>query len=279
MVAGFSPIRGSLHSIVLAMNNYRAVRRGTQPDSIFFQSEIRSLLNCDRQWLFETAAEYRKCSAAWRRLCGYHSHSRRTDGLAKTLDVAEGFAAWAVVKHLRTKVVVELGTRYGASARLWKEALKRYVPDHELILCDLKDERRFIDDSECTFLEGDARQTLAEVYATRPVDLLFNDAHPYDLIRCSVEEGLLHGIAAFAFHDVGCGHPRGPFKAESASVSVDDKQIHAEDWATYGHWERHVMADVFHPGILHVEAAVIPSARIQVFDSLFGFGVVIPGVS
>lgn len=267
-------LRKTVQQASHAARNWQAVQRGTQPGAIFFQPELRFLLQVDETWLQQTAAEYRGCMAAWQHLSGLKSASRQTDGVAKSLDVAEGLALWATVKHFRPRVVVELGTQHGVSARLWKEALKKYVPDHELILCDIEDVRRLIGDSEATFLLGDARQTLQQVFATRKVDLLFNDAHPYDLIRWSVEEGLKHAVPVFAFHDVGRHHSRNTFKVESASVPLTKRYVESENWATYGAWERHVMGEVFDQRILTQDAVEMPTARMQVFDSLFGLGIV-----
>lgn len=257
------------------VRNWYAVRIGTQQKHIFFQQELQQLLDCDSKWLRTTASEYYNCSAAWRRLSGYRSPSRETDGFGKSLDVAEGFAAWALVKHLRPRVVVELGTQYGISARLWKEALKMYVPGHELILCDLEDHRRFIGDDECTFLKGDAWQTLPEVFVSRSVDLIFNDAHPYNLIRWSVEEGLKQGVPTFAFHDVGCKHPRSPFRMQSAWLKPEEKLIHTADYGPCGTWERHVIAELFDQRALYADTVEKASTRIQIFDSLFGLGIVV----
>ena len=261
-----------------ARRNRQSVYANTQPGNVFFQRELGQLLNCDRDWLAQTAAEYRACPAAWKCLSGLRSPSCKTDGIAKTLDVAEGFAVWALVKRLCPQVVVEVGVQYGISARLWKEALRAYVPDHELILCDLEDHRLFRTDDECTFLRGDACQTLLEVFASRSVDLLHNDVHPYSLTRWSVEEGRRHGVRIFTFHDVG-RRDRGPFRLESANLSSDEKLAHDTDYGNCGHWERHVMADSFDPRVLHKDLVVEDSYRIQVFDSLFGLGVVICGKS
>jgi hypothetical protein len=264
-----------LRAVGHRMRNRRAVRQGTRPPAIFFGQELRWALGRDQRWLEETAAEYRDTPAAWEKLSGLRSPSRATDGPAKSMDVAEGFAAWALIKHCRPRVVAELGTQHGISARLWKEALKAYVPDHELILCDLEDRRRFIGDDEATFLEGDARQTLRKTFERGRVDLLFNDAHPIDLIRWSVREGLKQGVPVFAFHDVGHHHPRGPFKPSAASVAETEKLAHGEEYGTYGTWERHVMAEIFDPRLLHDDSLEAGGHRVQFFDSLFGFGVVL----
>ena len=264
-----------LRAVRHRMRTARAVRDGTGPSAIFFGQELLDLTARDRRWLEETAAEYRGCPEAWKRLSSLRSPSRATDGLAKSMDVAEGFAAWALVKHCRPRVLVELGTQHGISARLWKEALKAYVPAHELFLCDLEDRREFIGDDESTFLKGDARQTLQQVFETRRVDLLFNDAHPYDLIRWSLLEGLKRGVGVFAFHDVGRHHPRGPFRAAGASAGENDKRAHGEEYGTFGTWERHVMAEVFDPSVVREDKVDANGLRIQFFDSLFGFGVVL----
>lgn len=257
-----------------ARRNRQSVYTNTEAGNTFFQYELCQLLGCDEAWIAETAAEYRACPAAWKYLSGLCSSSRKTDGIAKTLDVAEGFAAWSLVKHLRPHVMVELGVHYGVSSRLWKEALKAYVPEHELILCDLEDRRKFITDGECTFLKGDAFQTLPEVLASRKVDLLYNDVHPYSLVRWSVEEGKRLGVRTFAFHDVG-RQERGPFRPESADLSLDEKLAHDTDYGHCGRWERHVIAELFDRRVLNQDTVVEDSYRIQIFDSLFGFGAVI----
>ncbi len=255
------------------VRNRKAVRLSTLSGGIFFQRALRQLFCCEDKWLAQTAAEYRACPAAWENLSGLRSPSRRTDGFAKTLDVAEGFALWSLIKQVRPQVVVELGTQYGISARLWKEALKMYVPDHSLILCDLLDQRKFIRDHECTFVQGDACQTLPEVFASHSVDLLHNDAHLYSLIRWSVQEAKRYGVKTFTFHDVG-RRKRGPFELKSATLSSREKLSHEEDYGICGTWERHVMAEVFDERILHEDAVIEDLCVIQVFDSLFGFGVV-----
>ncbi len=259
-----------------SLRNRKVVSEQVNSGQLFLQHEAQQLLQCDAQWLLQTAREYEACTDAWRLLSGLRSPSRQTDGMAKTLDVAEGFALWALVKHQRPQVVVELGTHYGISSRLWKEALKCYVPDHKLILCDLVDRRKFIDDSESTLLLGDARNTFKEIFAKHHVDLLHNDAHPYDLIRWSVEEGIRHAIPIFTFHDVGGAKLRGgPFKPASAALSVEERRKQGENYGEFGHWERHVMAEIFDPRIVSQDFVVTREWRMQIFDSLFGFGVVL----
>lgn len=257
-----------------ARRNRQSIFDNTQPGKIFFQRELCQLFDRDEAWIAETVAEYRACPAAWKYLCGLRSLSHKTDGYGKSLDVSEGFAAWSLVKHAHPHVIVELGVLYGTSSRLWKEALKAYVPEHELILCDLVDSRKFITDDDCTFLKGNAIHTLPEVFTSRKVDLLHNDVHPYSLVRWSIEEGIQHNVKIFTFHDVG-RRKRGPFRPGSANLSLDEKLANETEYGKYGHWERHMMAEVFDRRILNNDAVIGDFYRIQIFDSLFGFGAVI----
>lgn len=251
--------------------NRSTVRQMAALGRPFFAAELRDFLGCDADWLAATAQEYAACPAAWEHLSGLRSATRATDGMAKSLDLAEGFALWTLVKHLRPKMVVELGVQYGISARLWKEALRRYVPDHRLILCDLEDKRRLIGDDEARFYRQDAAEVLPQLFAEEEVDILHNDAHPYDLIRWSVDEAMTHQVPCLTFHDVGRG-PRNTFRPESAHLTQEDKVRHSLDWGEYGLWERHVMAELISPELLHQDAAVTPGWKVQIFDSLFGFG-------
>ena len=254
--------------------NKVVVHDAAQQGAPFFAAELASLTGRSAAWLQEAAREYAACNKAWQQLSGLHSVRRLTLGYTATLDVAEGFALWALVKHLRPRVVVELGTQFGLSARLWKEALKAYVPDHKLYLCDLLDRRRFISDQEATFLEGDARVLLANVLDHEQVDILYNDAHPYDLIRWSLDAGIAHNVPCFAFHDVGGRDLRGyPYLVESAALSEEERMANGTNYLQVGHWERHCMAESFDPAILTQNAVENAVWKQQIFDSLFGFGV------
>jgi hypothetical protein len=250
----------------------RATMQQTQAAGrIFFQTELRHFLGCDDAWLAATAAEYARCPAAWEHLSGLKSATRATDGMAKSLDLAEGFALWALVKHLRPQAVVELGVQYGISARLWKEALTAYVPGHSLILCDLEDKRRLITGDEARFYQADAAQVLPRLFAEEQIDILHNDAHPYDLIRWSVEEAMTHQVPCLTFHDVGRG-ARNVFRPESAHLTQEEKTRQSLNWAEYGLWERHVMAELISPDLVRQDAATGHGWKAQIFDSLFGVG-------
>lgn len=250
--------------------NQATIQRMRATGEVFFAAELRHFLGRDDPWLAATAQEYADCPAAWKYLSGLQSPSRATDGMAKSLDVAEGFALWALVKHLRPRVVVELGVQYGISARLWKEALTLYVPDHSLILCDLEDHRRLIQDGEARFYQEDAAKVLPRLLAEEEVGILHNDAHPYDLIRWSVQEAMAHQVPCLTFHDVGRGR-RSVFRLESAQLSLREKVRHSLNWGEYGLWERHVMAELISPDLLHQDSAEGNGWKAQVFDSLFGF--------
>lgn len=270
--SAYVTLRQNLRSRIQKSKNDRCVRSQPNP---FFQEELGWLLDGDESWLIKTFQDYQNCPEAWEWLSGLNSSSSKTDGFAKSLDVAEGFAVWALVAAKRPKVIVELGVQHGISSRLWKEALKKYVPDHQLYLCDLEDRRRFIDDSESIFLKGDAYELLPELYASQTIDLLHNDAHPYSLIDWSVREGLKNSIPIFTFHDVNGSQPRQTFQHEHAHISRDEKLANDLAWQNYGHWERHVMGEQFDERIWYESAVENDQFKTQVFESLFGFGAVL----
>ena len=176
-----------------AQRNRAAIKSMLSHSSnIYFDAEIKRLLGVQSEWLNKTAEEYNDCPSAWQHLSSLKSPSRETDGWAKSIDVAEGFAAWALIKRFRPRVLVELGVNKAISSRLWKDALNRYVPGHKLYLCDLDDHRVAINDDEAIFVRGDAFETLKNIFAQEDVGLLFNDAHPYRLIDWSVRQGITH---------------------------------------------------------------------------------------
>lgn len=241
----------------------------------FFQKELCQFLCVDKEWVKETFREYAETPEAWIRLSSYQSPSSQYDGKAKSLDIAEGFAVWSFVKMFRPKNVVELGSQFGISARLWKEALQRYVPQHSLHLFDLEDKRQYITDQEATLHLGDAYRLFPEFLKSNKVDLLINDAHPYELIKWSLFEAIQKKVPYFAFHDVGNRTKRGPFRKNYFHLSEYDKLKGSLNWGKYGHWERHVMADVFDRKIADQKFTENKNVRVQIFDSLFGYGFVI----
>ncbi|MFQ5437053.1 MAG: hypothetical protein ACE5FD_19515 [Anaerolineae bacterium] len=115
---------------------------------------------------------------------------------------------------------------------------------------------------------------LPRLFAGQQIDLLHNDAHPYDLIHWSVQEAIWNHVPVLTFHDVGQVH-RGSFRAESYTLSQEEKIKCCVDWGVYGHWERHVMAELLDERILREDFVENEQWRIQIFDSLFGFGVAI----
>ncbi len=251
---------------------YVSIWRNTRTGRIFFQNELQRLLGCDEAWLRQTAQEYLARPEAWQLLSALQSPSRRMDGFAKSLDVAEGFALWALVKMLRPLVVVELGVNLGISSRLWKEALNTYVPNHQLILCDLVDKRMFIGDQDAKFIQGDAFESLPQLFREYSIDILHNDAHPYDLIHWSVSEAMKLGVPCLTFHDVGKGR-RGGFRPESSRLTREERLAQNTNWQQFGLWERHVMAELIDERVATEDWVSTPEWNCQIFDSLFGFGV------
>jgi hypothetical protein len=260
---------------LLSYDNKANIEYRAKTGEAFFQKELCKFLNVDKSWIKQSFGEYAETPEAWVRLSSYRSPSSQHDGKAKSLDIAEGFAVWAFVKKFRPKNVVELGSQFGISARLWKEALQKYVPGHELHLFDLEDKRQYITDQDATLHLGDAYRLFPEFLKSNRVDLLINDAHPYELIKWTLTEGILHKIPFFGFHDIGCTHKRGPYKKEYFKLSEYEKIKGSLNWHHYGLWERHAMADFFDKRIAAESCVENEHIKCQIFDSFLGFGFVI----
>ena len=253
------------------LNSEQILEKWIREKNPFFKSEIKKFYEENDVWVLESLNDFYNCKVAWENLTLFQSDSRKGDGIGKSVDIAEGFAIWCFVRHFKPQSIAEIGTRYGVSARLWKEALKKYVPEHRLTLFDLEDVRRYIDDSEAKLIVGDAFKLFPDFLNNHPVDLLILDAHPYELTRWALEEGFKRGIKNFAFHDVGKKHRRGPYKPQYYTLPEIVKLKHSLDWGTYGTWERHLQADFFDKALATKDYVQNEFSTSQVFDSLFGY--------
>ena len=54
-----------------------------------------------------------------------------------------------------------------------------------------------------------------------------------------------------------------------------EKLQHSEEYGPHGTWERHLMAEVFDRRVITQDFVVTPTWRMQIFDSLFGFGAIL----
>ena len=252
---------------------------GTKP----FTQELQDLLSVSVEQIENYYNEFERLSV-WRLLPEIGSNSRRTDHSDKTLDIAEAFSFYCVLRHLKATSIIELGTRFGVSSALLHATLvenMKEIPKSRrnatLIGCDLVREFQYIDEQAkyFTFNCGDAHNLFPSILETRQFDCLFNDAHPYTLIKKSTESAIENKVRVLAFHDVGKKHRRSSFNRESYFLSEEEKIKNNLNLKDYGYWERHVMAEIFGERILDEDSLETVDHKVQIFDSLFGLGIAV----
>ena len=114
------------------------------------------------------------------------------------------------LEELAPKIIVEIGTFYGGSARLWQALFKPDV----LITIDVKDRAQGLD--FCHYLHGRASQDPAVVAEVidfldgTPIDLLFIDGgHMYENVRADFElySPIVRPGGLVLFHDIYNDNP------------------------------------------------------------------------
>ena len=243
-----------------------------------FKKEIKRLLDENDEWVEETYDIFNKNNEHFIHLVPVpRSASKQTDNADKTLDLNESFVFWCLVRKYKLKNILELGTRFGISTRMIRSAQDTFFPGFKtkLYSCDLVKEYRHIHSDDFDFLNEDAKNLFPHFLEENQIDCLCNDAHPYDLIKLSTQAAIDAKTKIMTYHDVSRkeDHPRGPCFKDSFFLSEEEKL--KNNWAKHGHWERHVMCEMFSKELLENNFVETEQYKIQMFCSLFGLGVVV----
>ena len=252
--------------------------RGLKKMEIPYKTEIKRLLDESDEWVEETYDIFNKNNKHFINLVpSPRSSSKRTDNADKTFDLNESFVFWCLVRKYKLKKILELGTHWGVSTRMIRAAQLTFFPDSQtkLYSCDLVKEYRYLHSDDFDFIHGDARDLFPHFLEEKQIDCLCNDAHPYDLIKLSTQAAIDTKTRIMTYHDVSRieDHPRGPCFKDSFPLSEEEKL--ENNWAEHGHWERHVMCEIFSKELLENNFVETEQYKIQMFCSLFGLGVVV----
>ena len=196
--------------------------------------------------------------------CTKYKYIKRMLNKDKSVSFNEAYIMYLLFKKFNITTMTELGVRYGISSRIWLTYLpqngKLYAYDRKKIY----DKRiKKIRDDRFNFIKGDIDNT----YKYQKEDAIFYDAHPYHLTK-NIAEYTKNKINIHCFHDVG----KNCFLKNS--YKVQDK-LRSTCSDKYGWWERHIMAEVFTPGILHNDISIDREWKSLVVDDVYGVGVVI----
>jgi hypothetical protein len=198
------------------------------------------------------------------RFSEFSSYLKKTFKQDKSLSMQEAFTLYLVSKLYGVESVAELGVRYGISSRFWLSTL----PDCSVTGYDIKKlynkrkKLKPITSPKFHFIHGDVNET----WKDSKYDLIFYDAHPYD-ITYKIAYNNIDKVKIHCFHDVGelC------FKKESSNIPTDQRV----EIDIAGHWERHVMAELFTPNIADDIIAIDDEWRSLIIDDKYGVGITI----
>lgn len=252
-------------------------------DDIIFANELQKLLDISFEKIEKYDNEFKSLPFQGF-LPDEASASKKTDNADKTMDLAEAFAFYCILREKNASSILELGTRFGCTAAFFKIVLSINANENgnenkNLVSCDLYKDFRYINEKDFTFLQGDARNLFPAILENGEFDCLFNDAHPYDLIKKSSVDAIDRKVPILAFHDVGKNHKRSGFDRERYFIPEEQKINCVYDShgtpVEGGHWERHVMAELFSEKLLDDDFVETDEFIVQIFDSLFGLGIAI----
>jgi len=177
----------------------------------------------------------------------------------KSLSIDESFILYLIVRLFHVQHIAELGVRYGISTRFWLKTTSCKVSGYDLKRLYNKRLKK-IDNTRFHFILGDIKKT----WKKDNYDLIFYDAHPYDLTH-QIASTSKEKVKIHCFHDVG----KGCFNILGQQVPKESRT----DIVTHGHWERHVMAEVFNAGILTNQMDIGNEWRSLIVDDKHGLGI------
>lgn len=196
----------------------------------------------------------------------------RTLGERKTLSFEEAFLIYLAVLRLRPSHVVEIGTQYGKSTRRILDILDQLDLTSTVTCLDVVDELKYVSHQEINLILHDVTNNFLEtILAQYSPGVIYLDAHPYKLldnvIAQFIEWSQTHP-AILAIHDCGIGlfnpHMRIP---KDDPIAITSKT---------GHWERHVLTEIFSAPNQDLEDYSTPTHRLRIFSTTHGLALLAP---
>ena len=218
--------------------------------------------------LSEVRSQYR----TYRFLHEANEYVRRL-GERKTLSFEEAFILYVIVSRFHPRAIVEIGTQYGRSTRRIIDIKNALGLDSRITCFDIENQVRFFEPQEAQLILKDVTHTFQrDVLEAFAPEVIFLDAHPYYLLR-NVISGVLDapkGGCILVIHDCAKG-----LCNPTMRQSKDDLNI----TSTSGHWERHVLAEIFgiaNPLSEHLDDIETVTHRLRIFGTPHGLAVIMP---
>jgi len=193
-------------------------------------------------------------------------------GQVGTLSSEEAFVIHCLAATFRPPALIEIGTHQGKSTRRILDSLGRLQLQTRVTCFDIEDLVRYFDPGEATLLLRDVTDSVEQDILDRYAPgIIYLDAHPWRLLKNVIVAVLRREDWLLAIHDCSpilC-NPRMTIPKDEPSLIT----------ARTGHWERHVLAEVFgldDPLDTRLNELETDTHLMRVFGTQHGLGLVMP---
>lgn len=195
-----------------------------------------------------------------------------TLGQIGTTSSEEAFALHCLLDFARPENLIEIGTYQGGSTRRILDSINQLQLDTAVYTYDIEDMVRHFKPDEARLILRDVSGRVDEEILDRyPPGIIYLDAHPWQLLQDVLRAALKRDDWILAIHDCSpilC-NPR-------MTIPKDEPRLIS---ARTGHWERHVLADVFgveDPLDKQLDKLETQSHALRIFGTQHGLALIMP---
>ena len=193
-------------------------------------------------------------------------------GQVGTLSSEEAFVIHCLCARFKPPDLIEIGTHQGKSTRRILDSLAHLQLETAVICYDIENLVQYFSRDEATLRLHDVTDSVERDILDRYTPgLIYLDAHPWHLLKNVIAAVLRREDWLLAIHDCSpilC-NPKMTIPRDQPGLIT----------ARTGHWERHVLADVFgldDPLDARLNEVETDTHRLRVFGTQHGLGVIAP---
>ena len=209
--------------------------------------------------------------AGYQGLVGAKRHIS-TLGQVGTLSSEEAFVIHCLIALWQPPELIEIGTHEGKSTRRILDSIAHLQVETQVTCFDIEDLVQYFSPYEARLVLHDVTDAVElNILDRYPPGLIYLDAHPWRLLKNVIAAVLRRQDWPLVIHDCA------PILCNpNMSISRDQPNLIS---ARTGHWERHVLAEVFgldDPLDPRLNALETDTHQLRVFGTQHGLGVILP---
>ncbi len=223
--------------------------------------------------LWQAPKRIRSLWSAYQGLMARKDHVGKL-GQIGTTSSEEAFVLHCLLDFARPANLIEIGTYHGGSTRRILDSIEELQLDTAVFTYDIEDMvRHFRPDEAELILRDVSGRVDEEIFDRYPPGIIYLDAHPWQLLQDVARAALKREDWILAIHDCSpilC-NPR-------MTIPKDEPRLIS---ARTGHWERHVLADIFgveDPLDERLDKLETESHSLRIFGSQHGLALIMPKV-